>query len=203
MRVLAATHARIAIGSSILPKCIPTVRPFPALQRPITSSRCVKNQNTKNSNISLSHQGSVSTFQPFLWCRSGRQSVRVAAAIEFIEDEVSDGEGDVIYEDFQGVRLRDRGYTPFEFIEFTNIPLKHEVAVWVDRPVADCYKVWQNRLNWMQWFGMIDEVGFHEEQPSYISMYLWYRWGECWADGGRGGRNKLCEGGGAVLLQCN
>jgi len=93
-----------------------------------------------------------------------------------LEGGVSDSEAYI--EDFESVRLRDRGYTPFEFIEFTDIPLKHEVSVWVDRPVADCYKVWHNRLNWMQWFTMIDEVGFHEEEPSYMSMYLWYRWGE-------------------------
>lgn len=79
-------------------------------------------------------------------------------------------------DDIEGFRVKDDGYTPFEFLEFTNIPLKHEVSIWVDRPVADCYKIWDNRLNWMQWFDMIDEVGFHEEEPSYISMYLWYRW---------------------------
>jgi uncharacterized membrane protein len=79
-------------------------------------------------------------------------------------------------DEMEGFRVKDDGYTPFEFLEFTNIPLKHEVSIWVDRPVADCYKIWDNRLNWMQWFEMIDEVGFHEEEPSYISMYLWYRW---------------------------
>lgn len=68
------------------------------------------------------------------------------------------------------------GYTPFEFIEFTNIPMKHEVAIQVDRNISDCYKVWDSRLNWMQWFDMIDEIGFHEEEPSYMSMYMWYRW---------------------------
>ena len=72
--------------------------------------------------------------------------------------------------------LRESGYTPFEFIEFTNIPLKHQVSVWVDRGISDCYKIWDFRLNWMQWFDMIDEIGFHEEEPSYMSMYMWYRW---------------------------
>lgn len=71
---------------------------------------------------------------------------------------------------------QEGGYTPFEFIEFTDIAMKHEVTVHVDRPISDCYKVWDSRLNWMQWFDMIDEVGFHEEEPSYMSMYMWYRW---------------------------
>lgn len=99
----------------------------------------------------------------------------LAAAPDSIDSVESDSE---MYDEFEGVRQRDRGFTPFEFIEFTDIPLKHEVSVWVDRPIGDCYQVWDNRLNWMQWFDMIDEVGFHEEEPSYISMYLWYRWGK-------------------------
>lgn len=81
-------------------------------------------------------------------------------------------------EELPGRRRTDRGYTPFEFIEFSDTVLKHEVSMWVDRPVGDCFKVWSNRLNWMQWFDPIDEMGFHEEEPAYVSMYLWYRWGE-------------------------
>ena len=99
----------------------------------------------------------------------------LSVAASSVEGNVSDNE---YVEEFEGFREKDRGYTPFEFIEFTTLPLKHEVSVWVDRPIADVYKIWDNRLNWMQWFDMIDEVGFHEEEPSYISMYLWYRWGK-------------------------
>jgi hypothetical protein len=96
------------------------------------------------------------------------------------DSDDSDDDDDSPAAEFQGRRRTDRGYTPFEFIDFTERPLRHEVSVWVDRPVADVYAVWANRLNWMQWFDMIDEVGFHEEEPAYMSMYLWYRWGE-WA----------------------
>ncbi len=87
-----------------------------------------------------------------------------------------DVSGDLLSDDGVSPSGDGGGYTPFEFIEFTNIPMKHEVSIAVERPVGDCYKVWESRINWMQWFDMIDEVGFHEEEPSYMSMYMWYRW---------------------------
>jgi hypothetical protein len=96
-------------------------------------------------------------------------------ATDSVEGDLSDND---LYDEFEGLRKHDRGYTPFEFIDFTDIAMKHEVSIWVDRSIEDAYRVWDNRLNWMQWFDMIDEVGFHEEHPSYISMYLWYRWGK-------------------------
>ena len=72
------------------------------------------------------------------------------------------------------------GYTPFEFIEFSDIPMRHEISVLVAAPVAKCFDLWADRLNWLYWFeDFIDEMGFHEEDPSLVSMYLWYRWGEC------------------------
>ena len=97
-------------------------------------------------------------------------------AISSEEDEelaYDDGLSDL--DDLPGP-LDEGGFTPFEFIEWTNIPMKHEVTIAVDRPIGDCYKVWESRINWLQWFDMIDEVGFHEEEPSYMSMYMWYRW---------------------------
>jgi uncharacterized membrane protein len=97
---------------------------------------------------------------------------------EFYDDD--DEEEEDILEEMEAESgefpSQEGGYTPFEFIEFTNIPMKHEVTVRVERPISDCYKVWDSRLNWMQWFDMIDEIGFHEEEPSYMSMYMWYRW---------------------------
>ena len=92
---------------------------------------------------------------------------------DILEDEDEDEDMETDSGEFPS---QEGGYTPFEFIEFTNIPMKHEVTVRVERPISDCYKVWDSRLNWMQWFDMIDEIGFHEEEPSYMSMYMWYRW---------------------------
>jgi len=97
-------------------------------------------------------------------------------AISSEEDEglaYDDGLSDL--DDLPGP-LDEGVFTPFEFIEWTNVTMKHEVTIAVDRPIGDCYKVWESRINWLQWFDMIDEVGFHEEEPSYMSMYMWYRW---------------------------
>lgn len=74
------------------------------------------------------------------------------------------------------MRKSSGGYTPFEFIEFSNIVLKHEVSIRVKAPPSHCYQVWHNRCNWMEWFDLIDEMGFHEEDRNLVSMYLWYRW---------------------------
>ena len=79
-------------------------------------------------------------------------------------------------EDYGGIRKSSGGYTPFEFIEFTEVILKHEVGIQVKSPVSHCYTVWHNRLNWLQWFDFIDEMGFHEEDRSMVSIFLWYRW---------------------------
>lgn len=49
-------------------------------------------------------------------------------------------------------------YTPFELIDYSDTVLKHEVKVHVDAPIDKCYRVWSDRLNWLQWFDMIEEV---------------------------------------------
>jgi len=92
-------------------------------------------------------------------------------------DNIFDQEDDdLILEKFAGMRKSSGGYTPFEFIEFSNIVLKHEVSIRVKAPPSHCYQVWHNRCNWMEWFDLIDEMGFHEEDRNLVSMYLWYRW---------------------------
>ncbi|KAL4451345.1 hypothetical protein ABPG77_009417 [Micractinium sp. CCAP 211/92] len=68
------------------------------------------------------------------------------------------------------------GYTPYDFIDFTDIPLKHELVTKVDRPVSEVYALWADRLNWPDWFGMIEEVGFREDDDSLCALNMWYRW---------------------------
>lgn len=41
----------------------------------------------------------------------------------------------------------------------------------------------------------IDEMGFHEEDPSLVSMYLWYRWGERLGGGRSVGQHGPVSGG--------
>eukprot|EP00887_Chlorella_sp_A99_P007333 scaffold2.g7333.t1 len=97
-----------------------------------------------------------------------------AAGEEYPELELPE---DATLEDPPPLRYESGGYTPFEYIEFSDVPLRHEVSVYVDAPVEKVYGCWADRLNWLYWFeDFIDEMGFHEEDPSLVSMYLWYRW---------------------------
>lgn len=68
------------------------------------------------------------------------------------------------------------GYTPYDFIDYTDIPLKHELVTKVDRPVSEVYALWADRLNWPDWFGMIEEVGFREGDDDLCALNMWYRW---------------------------
>lgn len=127
----------------------------------------------------FSRLGKASTCRVITGNRSSSSAENMTGSEdEEIYDEDIDEEEDDFSEEEGGLSpsVGEGGYTPFEFIEFTNIPMKHEVTMRVDRNISDCYKVWDSRLNWMQWFEMIDEIGFHEEEPSYMSMYMWYRW---------------------------
>ena len=60
---------------------------------------------------------------------------------------------------YVGGRREGGGYTPFEFISFSDIVLRHEVVQRVEAPVAKCFQIWKDRFNWLQWFDMIEEVG--------------------------------------------
>lgn len=145
--------------------------------------------------------------------------------------------------------LARAGYTPYDLIDFSDIPLKHEVVAKVDRPIrwghqcccrrgsqppcmrvacctleaalpallhamqpgcghmlsagqprcgaaaasathrrparrpapparSEVYALWSDRLNWPEWFGMIEELGFSEEREDVVALNMWYRWGE-------------------------
>jgi hypothetical protein len=41
------------------------------------------------------------------------------------------------------------------------------------------YALWADRLNWTDWFGMIESVGFKEGDEGVCALNMWYRWGEC------------------------
>lgn len=83
---------------------------------------------------------------------------------------------DALLEPFQGARKPEGGYTPHEFVIFTDRPLRHEVTVTVAVPRAAVYEAWQEPLNWLEWFSPIDQMAFHEDNPDLVTMYLWYRW---------------------------
>ncbi|KAL6777899.1 hypothetical protein ACKKBG_A16130 [Auxenochlorella protothecoides x Auxenochlorella symbiontica] len=84
-------------------------------------------------------------------------------------------EEEVYMERFNGYR-RQGDYTPFELIEYTDKAMQHEVVMPVAAGIEKCYSIWSDRLNWLQWFDMIEEVGFHEDDPSLVSAFYMYRW---------------------------
>jgi hypothetical protein len=43
---------------------------------------------------------------------------------------------------------------------------------------SEVYALWENRLNWPEWFGMIEDVGFTEGAEDVCALNMWYRWGE-------------------------
>ncbi len=46
----------------------------------------------------------------------------------------------------------DQGYTPFEYIQFSEDEIVHEIVTHVEAPVATCFAHWKERLNWLEWF---------------------------------------------------
>lgn len=68
------------------------------------------------------------------------------------------------------------GYTPYELLDFTDIQLKHELVARVQRPLSEVYALWADRLNWTDWFGMIESVGFKEGDEGVCALNMWYRW---------------------------
>lgn len=43
---------------------------------------------------------------------------------------------------------------------------------------SEVYALWSERLNWPEWFGMIEELGFSEQTEDVVALNMWYRWGE-------------------------
>ncbi|PRW20274.1 cyclase dehydrase [Chlorella sorokiniana] len=74
------------------------------------------------------------------------------------------------------IRADRTGFTPYDLIDFSDIPLKHEVVAKVDRPISEVYALWSERLNWPEWFGMIEELGFMQDSQDVVALNMWYRW---------------------------
>ncbi|EIE18215.1 hypothetical protein COCSUDRAFT_60416 [Coccomyxa subellipsoidea C-169] len=81
-------------------------------------------------------------------------------------------------EDFPVTGGRNRGYTPFEYITFTDELIEHTLSIQVDAPVSKVYRVWANRINYNEWFDLIGQVVLHTEDPEYASYFLFYKWGQ-------------------------
>lgn len=72
---------------------------------------------------------------------------------------------------------RRGGYTPFEYVDFTEEDVLHEVQVRVRRPRAHVFEVWADRLNYGEWFSLLGQAVLHADAPELASYFIFYRWG--------------------------
>ncbi|KAK9806711.1 hypothetical protein WJX72_000223 [[Myrmecia] bisecta] len=72
---------------------------------------------------------------------------------------------------------RTPGYTPFEAIVFGEEEVSHELVVHVDAPVSNVFQIWENRLNYCEWFDLIGQVALHRDDPRFASYFLFYKFG--------------------------
>ncbi len=79
------------------------------------------------------------------------------------------------YRGFNPTAGRDLGYTPFEFLSFKGdetCEIDHHRVVQVDAPIAKCWKCWADRLNYCEWFDLINQVGFILSSPEQCSISI-------------------------------
>ncbi len=65
------------------------------------------------------------------------------------------------YRGFDLTAGRDMGYTPFEFLSFQgdeSCEIVHHRCIQVDAPIAKCWQCWADRLNYCEWFDLINQV---------------------------------------------
>ena len=41
--------------------------------------------------------------------------------------------------------------------------ITHEVITTVDAPVNKCFKIWENRMNWLEWFDLLGQVSLRQK----------------------------------------
>jgi hypothetical protein len=73
---------------------------------------------------------------------------------------------------------RRGGYTPFEYVDFTDEDVLHEVQVTVDKPREHVFEVWADRLNYGEWFSLLGQAVLHADSPELASYFVFYKWGQ-------------------------
>lgn len=60
------------------------------------------------------------------------------------------------------------GYTPFEELDWSDEDITHELSIHVDAPRTKCFQIWEDRLNYLEWFDSVAQVYL----PSHIAWTL-------------------------------
>ena len=55
------------------------------------------------------------------------------------------------------------GYTPFEELDWSDEDITHELSIHVDAPRSKCFQIWEDRLNYLEWFDNIGQVHHRQE----------------------------------------
>ena len=86
------------------------------------------------------------------------------------EEEEEDDEDDPFEVPDDDIRAQG-GYTPFEELDWSEEDITHELSIHVDAPRSKCFQMWQERLNYLEWFDNIGQVWHGPEtlQESQIS----------------------------------
>ncbi|KAK9835807.1 hypothetical protein WJX74_008389 [Apatococcus lobatus] len=85
------------------------------------------------------------------------------------------------YRGFDPTAGRALGYTPFEFLSFkgdSSSEIDHHRVIQVDAPLAKCWQCWADRLNYCEWFDLINQLVFHTEDENLASYFMFYRFGK-------------------------
>ncbi|KAK9839297.1 hypothetical protein WJX81_006452 [Elliptochloris bilobata] len=69
-------------------------------------------------------------------------------------------------------------YTPFEYVEFGDAEILHDVEVTVHAPLGKVFAVWRDRANYAEWFDLIGQMVLHPHEPAAASYFLFYSWGK-------------------------
>lgn len=72
---------------------------------------------------------------------------------------------------------RRGGYTPFEYVDFTEEDVLHEVKISVSKNKEHVYEVWADRLNYGEWFSLLGQAVLHADDPTLASYFVFYQWG--------------------------
>lgn len=78
------------------------------------------------------------------------------------EDEDEDDEEDEMQYPDDDIRAGG-GYTPFEQLDWSDEDITHELSIHVDAPRTKCFQIWEDRLNYLEWFDSIAQVNYGQE----------------------------------------
>ena len=66
------------------------------------------------------------------------------------------------------------GYSPFEYLQFSDEEVAHELNIHVNAPRSTCYQFWSERANYLEWFDLIAQVRHRPTDAGPCRMSVLY-----------------------------